>query len=169
MFFCFLIRCPFVVDFFEAVTGRVMPLISVTRLRVRSIRYLLQFAWHAFASARQAQRAPGFLAGRIVREPGNIFWTLTAWKDATAMKAFRDTEAHKRAMPRLLDWCDEACVVNWEQESLVLPDWLESYERIVLGGRPSKVKHPSEAQLANRIAQPRIRGDQGTRLKPSRD
>jgi hypothetical protein len=146
-----------------------MPLISVTRLRVRSIRYMLQFGWRTLASARQAQRSPGFLAGRIVREAGNIFWTLTAWKDMASMKAFRDTKAHHRAMPELLNWCDEASVVHWDQESLELPDWLESYQRMVSTGRLSKVKHPSEAQLANRIAQPRLSGDEGTELKPKRN
>ena len=98
-----------------------MPLISVTRLRVRSIRYLLQFVWQALASARQAQRAPGFLGGRIVREARNTFWTMTAWKDISAMKAYRDMGVHQRAMPRLLDWCDEASVVHWDQRAQSFP------------------------------------------------
>jgi quinol monooxygenase YgiN len=145
-----------------------MPLISVTRLRVRSIRYLLQFVWRALASSRQAQHAPGFLGGRIVREAGNTFWTVTAWKDIAAMRAYRDMGAHQRVMAKLLDWCDEAYVVHWDQESSELPNWMEAYRHMVWEGRPSKVKHPSEAQAAKQIVQPRLSGDEGKRLKPSK-
>ncbi len=144
-----------------------MPLISVTRLRVRSIRYLLQFVWQALASGRQAERAPGFLGGRIVREARNTFWTVTAWNDIAAMKAFRDVGVHRGVMPKLLDWCDEASVVHWDQESSQLPDWPEAYRRMVSEGRPSKVNRPSQAQIAKQIAEPRLHGDEGKKLTPS--
>jgi hypothetical protein len=144
-----------------------MALISVTRLRVRSIRYLLQFFWQALASTRQAERAPGFLGGRIMREAGNTFWTVTAWNDLAAMKAYRDAGAHRGAMPRLLDWCDEASVVHWDQESSQLPDWPEAYRRMVSEGRLSKVKQPSQAHIAKQIPQPRLNGDEGKKLKPA--
>ncbi len=144
-----------------------MPVISVTRLRVRSIRYLLQFFWQALASVRQAERTPGFLGGRIARDARNAFWTLTAWDDLAAMKAFRDTGAHRKVMPKLMDWCDEASVANWEQESAQLPDWPEAYRRMVSEGRPSKVKQPSQSHLAKQIAASRLRADEGRVLTPS--
>ena len=131
-----------------------MPFISVTRLRVRSLRYLLQFVWQALKSARQAERASGFLGGRLLREAKNTFWTMTAWEDEMAMRAYRNAGAHRGVMPKLLDWCDEASVVHWSQESLALPDWQEAHRRMVKEGRPSKVNHPSPAQEANRIAAP---------------
>ncbi len=131
-----------------------MAFISVTRLRVRSLRYLLQFVWHALKSARQAERASGFLGGRLLREAKNTFWTMTAWEDETAMRAYRSAGAHRGVMPKLLDWCDAASVVHWSQESLELPDWQEAHQRMVKEGRPSKVNHPSPAQVANRIAAP---------------
>lgn len=64
-----------------------MALISVTRLRLRSVRYLPPFAWHALASTRQIRRAPGFLGGQVVGERGWGFWTITAWADEAAMRA----------------------------------------------------------------------------------
>lgn len=143
-----------------------MPLISVTRLRVRSIRYLLQFVWQALATTRQAERAPGFLGGRLAREARNTFWTVTAWNDMAAMKAYRDAGAHRGAMPKLLDWCDEASVVHWDQEDSRLPDWPDAYQRMVSEGRLSKVKQPSQAQMAKQIAQPRLSNDEGKKLKP---
>ena len=50
------------------------------------------------------------------------------------MNAFRITLPHRDAMPKLLEWCDEAAVVHWNQEFAELPDWLgnrrEAYGRI---------------------------------------
>jgi hypothetical protein len=132
-----------------------MPFISVTRLRVRSWRYLPQFVWHALKTGRQAERADGFVGGRLLREVSNTFWTVTAWEDETAMRAYRNAGAHRAVMPRLLDWCDEASVVHWNQDVLELPDWLEAHRRMVEEGRPSMVKHPSPAQESKHIPAPR--------------
>lgn len=131
-----------------------MVFISLTRLRVRSLRYLLQFVWQVLLASRQAQRSPGFLAGKLLRERRNTFWTVTAWQDEAAMQAYRGTGPHRRVMPRLLDWCDEASVAHWNQDSLELPDWQEAYQQMIKYGRASKVNHPSPAQAANHIAKP---------------
>jgi quinol monooxygenase YgiN len=143
-----------------------MTFISVTRLRVRSVFYLPKFIWYTLKSQRQAGRAEGFLRGRLMRDKGNAFWTVTAWRDEAAMRAYRGSGAHMLAMPKLLDWCDEASVAHWEQESNELPDWVDAHRRMVAEGRMSKVKHPSEAQLAKKIAAPRQKGSQGQTLKP---
>ena len=144
-----------------------MPLISVTRLRVRSFFYLPQFLWRAMQSARQAERSPGFLGGKILREARNTFWTMTAWQDAAAMNAFRVSGAHRAAMPKLLSWCDEASVANWMQDSGELPDWHEVHRRMVQEGRPSKIHHPSPAQKANQIPPPKP-GLMARSLKPAK-
>ena len=131
-----------------------MALISVTRLRVRSFIYLPQFFWHAFKSTRQAERSSDFLGGRLLVNPKNVFWTMTAWKDQAAMNAYRNGGAHRRAMPKLLNWCNEAAVVHWTQESLEIPSWREAYQRMAEQGKPSKVNHPSPEQLSNHIPAP---------------
>jgi len=79
-----------------------MPLISVTRLRVRSWGYLPQFALQYLKSAKQAERSAGFLGGKLLRNPKNTFWTMTAWKDEPAMNAFRSAGAHGAVMRKLL-------------------------------------------------------------------
>jgi hypothetical protein len=132
-----------------------MTFLSVTRLRVRSFAYLPQFVWRTLQIVRQTERASGFLGGKILREARNTFWTVTAWEDETVMSAFRIAGAHRGAMPKLLEWCDEASVAHWKQETSELPDWLEVHRRVVKEGRPSKVNHPSAAQLANDIPAPR--------------
>jgi len=131
-----------------------MAFISVTRLRVRSPGYLLQFVWESLKSARQAERSSGFLGGRLLRNAKNAFWTVTAWKDETAMNAYRTGGAHRSGMPKLLKWCDEAAVVHWNQEFSGLPSWQEAHRRMVKEGRPSKVNYPSSAQASNHIPVP---------------
>lgn len=132
-----------------------MTFISLTRLRVRRWRYLPQFIWQALKTGRQAERSPGFVGGRLLREARNTFWTVTAWEDVAAMRAYRNAGAHARVMPRLLEWCDEASVANWSQDGLELPDWTEAHRRMLETGRPSKVKHPSPAQASKQIVPPR--------------
>ena len=133
-----------------------MPLISVTRLRVRSFRYLPGFLFYAFVSARQARRAPGNLGVGLLREANNTFWTRTAWRDERAMRAFTMATPHRRAMPKLLQWCDEASVLHWMQEGATLPDWHDAHRRMVADGRPSKVNHPSPAHQARTIVAPKV-------------
>jgi heme-degrading monooxygenase HmoA len=132
-----------------------MVFVSVTRLRIRSILFLPQFVWYAVRSRSQSEGAPGLISGAVMREARNAFWTLTVWESEAAMEAFRVQGAHKTAMPKLLDWCDEAAVAHWTQESRELPSWKEAYERIIKEGRPSKVRHPSKAHVAHDFSPPR--------------
>ena len=70
-----------------------MVFLSVTRLRIRSRRFLPAFLWHVFFVRRQVSRAPGGLGFRLDNEGPHVFWTLSAWKDEAAMRAF--AEANK--------------------------------------------------------------------------
>jgi heme-degrading monooxygenase HmoA len=137
-------------------------LASVTRLRVRSLRYVPAFLWITFLSQRQAARAPGFLGGRLLVDAGWTFWTLTTWESERAMKAFRG------AMPRLVEWCDEASYAHWIPARDSVPSWLEGYEHLVAEGRLSRVAHPSPSHDARRFAQPRLKPLVGTDVKPAK-
>jgi heme-degrading monooxygenase HmoA len=59
------------------------------------------FAVYAVRSARQAKKAEGNLATRLLREPGNTFWTVTVWTSDAAMKLFMLAGAHRQAMSKL--------------------------------------------------------------------
>jgi Domain of unknown function (DUF3291) len=131
-----------------------MAFISVTRLRIRSWRYLPPFFWHTLMSFIQAKRAPGVFRATTKRAPDGAFWTLTAWESEASMRAYRNSGAHRGAMPKLLEWCDEASVGHWEQASDELPDWREARRRLLELGRISKVKHPSPAQAAGQLVAP---------------
>jgi quinol monooxygenase YgiN len=124
-----------------------MPLVSVTRLHLRSAWFLPAFFWHSNKAARQARLAPGNLLAAVRRDRHAGYWTLTVWADEAAMRAFMLAGAHRAAMPRLLDWCNEAAVVHWHQDSRETPTWDEAHRRLQSEGRTSKLKHPSEAHL----------------------
>jgi len=119
--------------------------VSITRLRLRSWRFFPAFALAAFRADRQARRSAGNVATDLLRDRYGAYWTRTLWRDEASMRAYMLAGAHRQVMPKLLDWCDEASVVHWEQEASALPDWEEAHRRLVLQGRRSKVRHPSAA------------------------
>jgi len=128
-----------------------MPLVAVTRLRVRSWRFMPGFAWFTWRSLRQARRAPGNQGVKVRKAEGLAFWTVTVWQDLAAMSAFRGAPPHRDAMTRLLEWCDEASLAHWDQESSALPDWETAEARMAGSGRVSKVRHPTGDQQAGRL------------------
>jgi len=140
-------------------------LASVTRLRVRSFLNLPAFLWMTFRAQQQTVRADGFLGGRLLVDNRLTFWTLTAWENENCMKAFRGSGAHARAMPKLVEWCDEASYAHWDADSS-LPEWQGAYERLVSDGRLSRVAHPSQDHLAQRFPKPRLQPLIGVDLKP---
>jgi hypothetical protein len=129
-----------------------MPVVSITRLRVRSWRYILPFFVAALRSAWQAKNSAGSLAVTVLRQPQNTFWTRTVWVSEEPMKSFMLSGPHRPAMRRLLEWCDEASLVHWTQDSFAPPAWPEAHRRLQADGRISKVNHPSEDHRAFRIA-----------------
>lgn len=135
-----------------------MIFLSLTRLRIRSVRYLPFFLLYALRSRHQAKHSPGFLSGKLLADRDRTFWTMTAWRNMDAMRGFMTSGAHKSVMPHLLDWCDEASVAHWDQEELSLPSWDEADRRMRELGRPSKVKYPSPRHASLSYRKPRTSG-----------
>src|SRR5437870_556583 len=133
-----------------------MPLISVTRLRVRSWFFLPAFFLQTLRVARQAARTEGNLAVKLLRDHRNTFWTGTSWSSEDSMKAFMHAKPHGPVMRKLLNWCDEAALVRWTQAGTELPSWEEAHRRIQHEGRSSKVNHPSAAHIAHAIPAPTV-------------
>jgi len=131
-----------------------MAFISITRLRVRSWRFLPVFFFYAIRSAREAARAEGNLGVRVLRESNRTFWTATSWATDAAMKKFMLAGAHRKSMTRLPHWCDEAALAHWTQDRDDLPQWNEACMRMRTEGRLSRVNHPSPAQRANQFPDP---------------
>lgn len=135
-----------------------MTFVSITRLRIRSLRFMPQFLIQTIWTARQTKRADGFLNGSLLADRKRTFWTVTLWRDQAAMRAYMTSGAHLKAMPKLLRWCDEASVVHWTQDDVVAPDWLEADHRMRTEGRPSKVLNPSSNHRDLAYDEPRTTG-----------
>ena len=143
-----------------------MPFISVTRLHLRSWRFVPGFLFYTFASARQTKKAQGFITGALASDAERGWWTLTVWRDEASMRAFRTSGAHLKAMPRLLDWCDEAAVIPWTDADASLPAMDVAFRRLRDEGRVSKVHFPSARHAAGQTVAstpPRV----GVNLRPS--
>ena len=142
-----------------------MPFISLTRLRIRSIRFLPLFVLYTVRSLRQVKASPGFQEGALLPDRGWTFWTLTAWTTQEDMRRYITSGAHKAAMPRLMHWCDEASVAHWEQTESALPSWADADLRMRTIGRISKVRQPSPHHANLTFRSPRAVG--GARIRPA--
>ena len=141
-----------------------MPFVSITRLRVRSFRFLPWFALYNLRSLRQVKASPGFQGGGLLADRSWTFWTTTAWDSQESMRRYIITGSHKTAMPKLIDWCDEASIVHWIQSEETLPSWTEADQRMRTEGRVSKVRHPSPHHADLSYQPPRTSA--GGRIQP---
>jgi uncharacterized protein DUF3291 len=131
-----------------------MPIISVTRLHLRSVRFLPAFSWYTFATIRQAKQTAGNLGIKLRKTNGLAFWTLTQWQSVEAMKKFMFASPHKEAMLKLPYWCDEGSFADWHQDSSEWPPWDEAAQKLRASGQLTKVLHPSERHKEGEIETP---------------
>jgi hypothetical protein len=122
-----------------------MPVIVVTRLRLRDPAFFDEFFANAVAVVEQAKGSPGNFDADVLAEANNTYWTRTAWQERGLMDAFVGSEPHLSTMGRLGDWCDEATFVDWEQTGSDLPDWQDSYRRLVADGQAASLAGATEA------------------------
>jgi Domain of unknown function (DUF3291) len=104
--------------------------------------------------SRQAKKSQGNLAVSLLRDTDNTFWTRTVWATESAMRAFMLAGPHRQVMRWLLEWCDEAALVHWGQETDGEPDWQEAHRRLQVDGRRSEVNYPSPAHESFQIRPP---------------
>ena len=130
--------------------------VSVTRLRIIKLRFLPKFVKLTLMSLSQTKKAYGFVRGSVLADRKLTFWTLTTWRSEADMRTFMSSGQHKVDMPYLLEWCDEASVVHWEQLAVDLPSWSLAARRMKIDGRPSKVRNPSAGHLSLAFAEPRL-------------
>ncbi|WP_233581010.1 DUF3291 domain-containing protein [Acidipila sp. EB88] len=113
------------------------------------------FMLHAVQANQQVSRAAGFQKGVLLWDRRWCFWTMTGWDSQESMRAFMTSGAHRKAMPRLMEWCDEASVAHWVQDEAALPEWTEADRRMRESGRASKVRQPSARHAGLQYDAPR--------------
>lgn len=124
-----------------------MAFVSVTRVRPRSLRFLLVVIQHTWRSRAQLRGTRGFIGGYLASGPRFGMWTVTVWEDEQAMRQYRDTGAHLKAMPRLVDACAEASMVHWTTDDRSIPSPQIIAEKM-REGRTSRLRHPNAAHSA---------------------
>jgi hypothetical protein len=131
-----------------------MPVIVVTRLRLRDPALLDEFFTAAVAAIEQAQKSDGNLGTDALADADNAWWSVSAWQERGPMRAFVSSEPHLSIMAHLDDWCDEATFADWEQASTDLPDWPTSYRRLVADGQVASLTHASDANQTRAFPPP---------------
>jgi hypothetical protein len=131
-----------------------MPVIVVTRLRLRDPAFFDEFFASAVAVVEQAQATEGNLSADVLAEANNTYWTRTAWQGRASMGSFVGAEPHLTTMSRIDDWCDEATFVDWEQASADIPDWQDGYLRIVADGQVATLTNGTTAHQARDFPAP---------------
>jgi hypothetical protein len=129
-------------------------IVSVTRLRLRSIRFLPRLYWETRKIRRSLEKAPGFLGGKLLADRKCTFWTMSMWKDMDSMRAFRNSGVHAAVVPNIDKWCSEASVVHWEMKDGRLPCWKEAHRRMTEAGKPSPLKFQSADHKGRMVREP---------------
>ena len=122
-----------------------MPVIVVTRLRLRDPALLDDFFTDAVAAIEQAQTSDGNLGADALADANNAWWSVSAWQDRNLMQAFVDAEPHLGIEKHLDRFCDEATFADWEQASPDLPAWQTSWRHLTANGKAAELTYPSVA------------------------
>ena len=122
-----------------------MPVIVVTRLRLRDPALLDEFFTDAVAAIEQAMKSEGNLGADALADANNAWWSVSAWQERGLMRAYVDSEPHLSIRARLDHYCDEATFVDWEQPSADLPDWQTSWRHLTADGQAAELTHATAA------------------------
>jgi len=94
-----------------------MPVIVVTRLRLRDPALLDEFFTDAVAAIEQAMKSEGNLGADALADANNAWWSVSAWQERHLMQAYIDSQPHLGISARLDHYCDEATSVDWDHAS----------------------------------------------------
>jgi len=95
-----------------------VPVIVVTRLRLRNADQLNDFFTAAVAVLEQSKSTDGNLGADVLADANNTWWTVTAWQDRSHTDAFVGANPHLDTMDHLDTWCDQATFVDWEPKGV---------------------------------------------------
>jgi quinol monooxygenase YgiN len=139
-----------------------MPVIVVTRLRLKDAALPDEFFTAATSALDQALKSEGNLGADALADADNAWWSVSSWQERAPMQAFVRSEPHLSTMAKLDHLCDEATFVDWEQASPDLPDWQTSWRRLVADGQVAALTQPSAANQTKDFPAPAEPAGTGT-------
>jgi hypothetical protein len=134
-----------------------VPVIVVTRLRLKDPALLMSSFTDAVAAIEQAMKSDGNLGTDTLTDANNAWWSVSAWQERRQMQACVGSEPHPGISARLDHFCDEATFVDWEQASADLPDWQTSWRHLTADGKAAELTHPSTANQTRDFPRPSSR------------
>jgi len=129
-------------------------IVSVTRLRLRSVRFMPHLYWDARRIKQSLKKAPGYLGGKLLVDQRRAYWTITLWDNLESMNAFRYSKVHAEVALLVDKWCDEASVVHWESDDVQFPSWKEAHRRMTETGKLTPLTFPSADHQAHKFREP---------------
>jgi heme-degrading monooxygenase HmoA len=88
--------------------------VMASKFELSSVRRSPAFLAQAMRAWRQARRSPGVLGVSLRAQPlRGTFWTLSAWTDEAALRAFARAEPHRSIMKRTRPWASTATFRFW--------------------------------------------------------
>jgi hypothetical protein len=106
--------------------------VFASRFETRTLWGALRFLVRTPAVWRQVAHAPGAYGASLRARPlRRVFWTLSAWESADALKAFAHSGAHRPASRHLAARMRDVASTTWQTSSDRLPvSWQEAMQRL---------------------------------------
>lgn len=106
--------------------------VMASRLEVRSLRHVPGFFVASLSLLRQARRSDGAHGVTLKAQLlGRTFWTLSAWRDEKAIRAYAAAEPHRSTMRAKHAVMRDSTFVFWRAKAADLPvTWEEARRRI---------------------------------------
>jgi hypothetical protein len=70
------------------------------------------------------------------------------------MQSYVRSEPHQTIRSKIDHYCDEATLVDWEQDSPALPDWQTNWRHLVADGLAAELSQPSAAHQTREFPAP---------------
>ena len=104
----------------------------VSYLPLKSVWHVLSFMIYVPQVMGQLKKAPGLVGYSLLAHPfAREFWTLSAWKDAEALRRFVQDPPHVRIMSALTPHMKPTRFVRWTIKGAELPlTWDEAKSRL---------------------------------------
>jgi hypothetical protein len=133
-----------------------MPYLSMTRLKLRSPRYLPSFLIYNSQIVEEIRVSHGFLKGKQSATLNLSMWTATLWNSYVDLQRFYRTGSHAKVMSQIDMWSSEAASGNREVYSLDIPSWQSIGLFLTESGHFLNLKNPSHKHQERTIQAPRF-------------
>ena len=108
--------------------------VMASRFRLTSAWRSPQFLVYSLRILRQARSSQGILGVSLRAYPlRGVFWTLSAWNDEAALRAFAGADPHRTLIGKIRPWATEATFRFWTMPADALAPrqlWADAQTRI---------------------------------------